>query len=121
MSRFVRISCQQIDDEDDDPAPLTFDVVIDTDNRLLHNVPFAGWWGQPRTNAFLRPLVFRPDGIVDFGGDPEDDDKERHSEMKLHGAVLNKGTKLYLRDSSDDSVAIFVVKKIIDLLTLQEI
>lgn len=120
MSRFVRISCQEIDDEDDDPAPLTFDVVLDADSRLSHKVPFAGWWGEPRTNAFLRPLVFRPDGIVDFGGDPADDDSERHAEMQLHGMVLNKGTKLYMRDKADGSVSIFLVKKIIDLLNLQE-
>ncbi len=117
--KHVRVTCKQLDDEY--PEPLVFDVVLGDDNRPAHKIPFAGWWGKPRSNNWLCPLVFRPDGAVDCGGDPEDSDEDRHWRTPFHETAFFVGTKFYMEDQGDGEVSTFVVTQLTDLFDLSVI
>lgn len=110
---FVRIRLDQINH--DDPSPMIINVVIDADNKVSKKIPHSGWWGISKGNAWCRPLVFRPDGMVDFGGDPEDSVGDRYAEMQIFDRAFDIGEKFYMKDLGDGDVSQFIVREIINL------
>ncbi len=110
---FVRISLDQVNSRD--PAPLILNVPLGADLMISMAIPHGGWWGIPKGNHWCRPLIFNPDGKVDFGGDPEDLAVERYGRMLIFGRALDYGERFYLEDFELDVVSEFVVKKRMDL------
>lgn len=106
-------------EDDEDRGDLVVDLPLNADNVIAHEIPFAGWWGVPKGNNWIRPVVFKPNGEVEFGGDPEDDG--RLSDMKLHGTVLEKGLRVFMVDRDDGEEIVFTLVSLYDLNDLSEI
>lgn len=117
--KHVRITLEQRDD-DEYPAPLVIDLVLGEDRKPAHQIPFGGWWGTPHGTNWIRPLVFQPNGKVNWGGDPEEDDYEKFSRMPVHETEFIVGAKLYLQHL-DEGTNVFIVKRIIDLADLKDV
>ena len=114
--RHVRVKLLK-EDDGIEPSALVIDLVLGADRKPAHPIPFAGWWGKPCSGHWLRPLVFQPDGTVNWGGDAEDTDYHRFSRMPVHETAFTPGVKLnmwHLDEVSDT----FVVVQITDLETL---
>lgn len=112
--KHVRIVLQE---QAEDRTPMCIDTVLGEDNKIAHQMPFAGWWGKPKSNWF-RPLMFHPDGIVRLASDPEDDYEEVHSKMNIFGVPLRLGKTITMIDLEDDGETTFVVTQITDLFDL---
>lgn len=106
---WYRIRFDQIHHED--PSPLIITAPLDAKSQISLHIPFAGWWGTLKGNAWLRPVVFKPDGTVLFGQDPEDDREECVSEMQIFGIALDLGATFYMKDLEDGEVYQFVVRE----------
>jgi len=111
---WFRIKLDQISEED--PAPMVLTVPLGPDQCIAVEIPFAGWWGKLRGNAWFRPIVCKPDGTVEFSGDPEDDQNERVSDMQIFGKPFELGKMFYMKDREDGEVYEFVVREISPLL-----
>jgi hypothetical protein len=111
--KLVRIRFDQVNE--DEPAPLVVTVPLNDDNTISHAIPHAGWWGIPKGNNWCRPVIFKPDGSVDFGGDPEDSHGERYGEMQIFGPRIEVGGRFYMKDLEDGSSSEFVVRELIEL------
>ena len=114
--KHVRAKFAQL--EVDDPSPLVIDLLLGHDNTPKDGLPYAGWWGKPMSNNWFRPVVFRTDGSVDFGGDPEDPDEERFGRMPIHERSFDIGERFYLEDFEDRSVSVFQLRELVDLAEL---
>jgi len=106
----VRVTLDQITDFD--PAPMVITLALGSDNKPLQLIPYSGWWGRPKGNNWLRPIIFKPDGWVDFGGDPEDRHEERYARMQIFDRKFELGESFYLEDFEENTVTRFIVKKI---------
>ena len=53
---------------------------------------------------------------MEFGGDPEDDQNERVSDIQIFGRPFELGEKFYMKDREDDDVYEFVVREISPLV-----
>ena len=82
----VRVKLDQICSSE--PSPMVINLILGDDGKPKHSIPFCGWWGVPKTNHWCRALIFKPDGKVDFGGDPEDEHNERYAMMPIHDKVF---------------------------------
>lgn len=110
---WMRIRLDQVDNED--PAPLVITAPIGSDKCISMDIPFAGWWGKLKGNAWFRAVVFKPDGTVDFGGDPEESEEERFSDMQIYGKAFEIGASFYMEDRSDGEVSHFIVREMTPL------
>ena len=110
---FVRIRLEQVNHED--PSPMIINLDLGSDRKPSKAIPQSGWWGIPKGNSWCRPVIFRPDGMVDFGGDPEDSEGDRYAEMQIFNRVFELGESFYMKDLGDGEVSQFVVREIIDL------
>ena len=110
---YVRIRLDQVNAEE--PSPMIINLPLGPDKRPMRAIPHSGWWGIPKGNNWCRPLIFKPDGMVDFGGDPEDSNEERYARMSIFDRAFELGARFYLEDFEDGSVSEFVVREIIDL------
>lgn len=106
---WYRIRLDQV--QSDDPAPIVITVPLDVKSHVTLQIPFAGWWGTLKGNAWLRPVVFKPDGTMLFGQNPEDDREECVSEMQIYGASFVLGASFYMKDLEDGEVYHFVVRE----------
>jgi hypothetical protein len=106
---WYRIRLDQVQSEAPDPIVIT--VPLDPTSRIALRMPFAGWWGTLKGNAWLRPVVFQPDGNVRFAQDPEDDRDECISEVQIFDRPLDLGASFYLKDLEDGEVSHFVVRE----------
>lgn len=113
MMTWMRIKLDQIDH--DEPSPLVVTAPIGSDKRIALNIPFAGWWGSLKRNAWIRPIIFKPDGTVAFAGDPEDGEDERQAHMQIFGAIFELGAEFYMEDKEMDEVSRFVVREMTEL------
>lgn len=111
--RFCRIRLEQLNS--DDPSPLVIDLPLGTDDKTTSKIPQPGWWGIPKGNNWCRPVIFKPDGLIDFGGDPEDSHEERYSKMQIFDRVFQIGERFYMEDLEDRGVHEFVVREVIEL------
>lgn len=110
---WYRIRLDQV--QSDSPDPMIITVPLDANSQVALRIPFAGWWGTLKGNAWLRPVIFQPDGNVRFGQDPEDDRDECISEMQIFGVPIELGASFYYKDLEDDKVSHFVVREITEL------
>lgn len=110
---YVRIRLEQLNHEE--PSPLIINTPVGADKKISKSVPHSGWWGIPKGNNWCRPVIFRPDGKIDFGGDPEDSEDERYGSMQIFDRVLEIGERFYLEDHEDGEVSEFVIREIIEL------
>lgn len=115
--RLIRFVLKQINNEE--PAPLIITASVNEENIIKPAIPYAGWWGIPKNNNWCRAVVFKPDGIVDFGGDPEEDYSERYAEMQIYGKPIILGEKYFMKDLEDGEVSEFIVIEAIDLDTIK--
>jgi hypothetical protein len=88
---------------------LIVDLPLDDQNVIAHDIPFAGWWGIPKGNNWIRPVVFKPNGEVEFGGDPEDPEEERISDMRIHGVPLKIGLQIVMIDREEGALTTFIL------------
>lgn len=106
---WYRIRLDQV--QSDSPDPIVITVPLDASSKIALSMPFAGWWGKLKGNAWLRPVVFQPDGNVRFAQDPEDDRDECISEMQIFGVPIDLGASFYLKDLEDGDVSQFIVRE----------
>lgn len=111
--QFYRITFKQMNG--DEPAPLVITIPLNEKNMVAQEIPFAGWWGKISGNNWCRPIIFMPNGRVDFGGDPDYSNEDRYGKMPLFEKTLEIGTSLYAENFDEDVEVEFRVKEIIAL------
>src|SRR5262245_34092273 len=92
---------------DDDTAPMCFDVAIDNRNAVAGRWVIFGLQGETDDDSTWYPMVCRYDGVIDFGHDRE----RRWAKTDLRQSKMQVGEKVNVQDD-DGQDYIFVIEEV---------
>lgn len=90
--------------------PITLDLVLNDDGRVVQKFPTAGWWGSLKPAEDLDPFVFYPDGKLDFGSG-WDDAEDRFARTNVPSKCITVGEYVTVINSEGEHC--FVVKQVL--------
>ena len=110
MMPFARIHLEEV--SEDEKYSLVIQVFLDPTNTPVSSYPYAGWRGIPNPTEWCWPIVFKPDGTVDYGGAGGDDRAERRGEMNIYDRPFKTGAVYVMKHFDGSEPSQFVVRDI---------
>jgi hypothetical protein len=101
----------------DEPEQLIIQALLGADDVPIAAYPYVGWRGIPNPTEWCWPLIFKPDGQVDYGGDAYEDRKDRLGTMNIYQRPFSVGEE-YIMEHYDDTEPL--VFKVINIKTVCE-